>query len=148
MRPSPADVITGVRRILKDVVGPEVASEYARSRLAEVRAVLAQVDWNDAALRLRQDVLVQRQLLAEIDRWRSASLDRVEHFAAVAPANICTELPATYDELDEVYRSEAASLVELNRSLAIWTRAHPHDVSARDLRTTILAALAGAPAPR
>ncbi|WP_020108359.1 hypothetical protein [Nocardia sp. 348MFTsu5.1] len=142
-------MITGVRRILKEVVGPEVASEYALSRLEEVRAVLAQIDWNDAALRLRNDVLIQRQLLADIDGWRSASRDRVEHFAGVAssPA-VNTDIPVTYAELDELYRSEAATLVEMNRSLAIWTRAHPDDVSARELRSTILTALAGEPASR
>ena len=50
MRPSPAEVLAGIRRILKDVIAPEIGSELARLRLAEIRAVLAQVDWNNVAL--------------------------------------------------------------------------------------------------
>lgn len=149
MQPSPADVIVGVRRILKEVIGPEVASEYALSRLEEVRAVLAQVDWNDAALHLRKDVLTQRRLLSEIDDWSAASLDRVEQCAGVttSPAD-GSDLPESYADLDAVYRREAASLVEANRALATWARAHPGDDSARELRSAVLAALAGWPTPR
>ena len=49
MRPTPAETITQIRRLLKDVIEPDLQSDYARSRLREIRAVLAQTDWDDAA---------------------------------------------------------------------------------------------------
>lgn len=81
MRPTPAEVISGVRRILADVVDPEVRSEYARARLREVRAVLAQLDWDNAGLGLQSDVARMRQLLRELCEWATAEPVRERHFA-------------------------------------------------------------------
>jgi hypothetical protein len=142
-------VITGIRRILKEVVGPEVASEYALSRLEEVRAVLAQVNWNDAALQLRNEVITQRRLLAQIASWASDAPDRVAHFVAVpdVPSGDAV-LPETYGELEDLYRTEAAVLVEAHRLLAVWTRTHPEEQAAQELRSTVLVALSEEPASR
>ncbi|MFN2538767.1 MAG: hypothetical protein ABR549_11580 [Mycobacteriales bacterium] len=63
-RPSPQEVVDGIRRTLDDVIAPELTSEHARQRLAEVRAVLAQLDWNDAGLQLAQRTARLRALLA------------------------------------------------------------------------------------
>ncbi|MGQ4615537.1 hypothetical protein [Nocardia sp. R7R-8] len=47
MRPRPSEVIAGVRAILAETIAPELTSEHAKARLAEIRAVLAQIDWDN-----------------------------------------------------------------------------------------------------
>lgn len=52
MRPRPSEIIAGVRAILAETIAPELTSEHARSRLAEIRAVLAQIDWENIGFEL------------------------------------------------------------------------------------------------
>ena len=136
MRPTPAEAIAGVRRILRDVVEPEVALDYARSRLREVRAVLAQIDWDDAALRVRRDRDAQRVLLAAVLSWIEGDPARAEALAEPAarlgesgPAD-----PETFAEINQARAADAALLVAVADALAAWTRSHPDDDSARELR--------------
>ncbi|MBA4857503.1 hypothetical protein IU443_12620 [Nocardia farcinica] len=46
MRPRPSEVIAGIRAILAETIAPELTSEHAKARLTEIRAVLAQIDWD------------------------------------------------------------------------------------------------------
>src|SRR5690349_18226808 len=86
MRPTPAEVILGVRRILKDVIEPEVGSEYARARLAEVRAVLAQVDWDDSLTTLARDNATVADLARRAGSWIRADARRQDVFGTSAGA--------------------------------------------------------------
>lgn len=141
MRPTPAETIAGVRRILLDVVEPEVGSEYARARLREVRAVLAQIDWDDAALHLRTATQRQVELLDELRDWAAAP-ERVGFGAVgtVGPAE-----GASFAELDAAHTEVAATLVRAVRQLGEWLRDHPDDGQARWLHLRLVRALAAEP---
>lgn len=143
MRPTPAETIAGVRRILRDVVEPEVGSEYARARLREIRAVLAQVDWNDAALRMRAETETHQHMLREIDRWAAADPERREQLGTATMPPLPTS-HASFAELAEVHTAVAGHLTEAVDRLAAWCRAHPTDREARDLRTHLINTLAPA----
>lgn len=143
MRPTPAEVIEGVRRVLRDVVEPEVGSEYARSRLREVRAVLAQIDWDDAALRVREERNRIRDLLSEAQVWIAADDER-----ARALANLDGRLEASptpqQEPLAEANASraaEAALLIEVADALAQWIAEHPDADDAQQLRRRLAAGL-------
>lgn len=69
MRPSPAEVVSGIRTILADTIAPELTSDHARSRLSEVRAVLAQIDWNDAGFILAARSRALAEQLIASSRW-------------------------------------------------------------------------------
>jgi len=69
MRPQPSEIIAGVRAILSDVIAPELTSEHARSRLAEIRAVLAQVNWDNAGFLLKARAVALAQGLVEAASW-------------------------------------------------------------------------------
>lgn len=140
MRPTPAETIAGIRRILRDVVEPEVGSEYARQRLREVRAVLAQIDWDDAALRLRRRDEGLRGLLAETRAWIEAAPERREAFADLLPrlAGPDEPVPEELAELNDAYARHAAALTEVAGRLASWLRAHPEDAGGRELRLRLM----------
>jgi hypothetical protein len=139
VRPTPEETIAGIRRILRDVVEPEVTSEYARARLREVRAALAQTDWNDTALRVRAEAETQRAALAEINTWAAADPTR----AAVArevpslPAG-----PAPYAELSARHTEIATALASAVEELARWCTEHPSDTDAHALRSRLITRLA------
>lgn len=69
MRPRPSEIIAGIRTILAETVAPELTSDHARSRLAEVRAVLAQVDWDNAGFVLESKATLLADRLAHAARW-------------------------------------------------------------------------------
>ncbi|HEY0448697.1 hypothetical protein [Actinophytocola sp.] len=131
MRPTPAETIAGVRRILRDIVAPAVTDEYARTRLREVRAVLAQLDWDDAPLRLRTETETMRGLVAEFRRWADEPTTRPT-----------TRAPETFAELNATHAEVAAQLAEAASRLDTWCREHPHDEDARALRQRLIRALA------
>lgn len=137
MRPTPAETIAGIRRILRDVVEPEVGSDYARSRLREVRAVLAQIDWDDAALRLREGTQTHRLLLQEVLDWATADPGRPRGLAGldVPPPD---DAGTSFADLNAARTAVAARLVEAARLLGTWSRAHPDDESARELLLRLL----------
>ena len=147
MRPTPSETIAGIRTILRDVVEPEVGSEHARSRLREVRAVLAQIDWDDALLHLRRRCEHVRALLDEVGAWIAADPHRSAHFADLAEriASPRDESAETFAELNARHDDDAALLVEAGDVLAHWDRDHPDatpDESGRALRMLILRRLA------
>jgi hypothetical protein len=138
MQPTPAEVITGIRRILKDVVEPSVGSDYARSRLAEVRAVLAQIDWNDSLTELAKENITVSVLAGEAIDWIEAAPERRTSFAGVLPELAAAQLNTVGPvEPFSVHneRSEAYShlMISLTDELAAWLREHPADDGAADL---------------
>jgi hypothetical protein len=147
MRPTPAEVIAGVRRVLRDVVEPEVASDYARSRLREVRAVLAQLDWDDAALSVRRQQDTMLGLLNGAREWIAGDGARASAFGDLFPrlssADAETEGAETLAELNAAHATTAALVVEVGDALAAWTREHPEDTGALDVRRRLLSGLAG-----
>lgn len=138
MRPTPAEVIDGVRRILKDVIEPELGSEYARSRLREVRAVLAQVDWNDAAATVFTEQERYAAALATAGEWAAAAPGRAPLLEVLAPVDAVRGL--AFDDVVAARDGAAARLVDFLRGLDGWAGEHPED-PVTDLRAGLAAEL-------
>jgi len=138
MKPLPSEVIAGVRRILKETIEPELSSEHARSRLEEVRAVLAQVDWDDAAFTLAVRNRSLAGVLDEVNRWRAREPEREGSVPAFDVSLPEDDQMAVHQE---AYQVLAASVVALIDPLQDWLAGHPDDAEVRRLRQDLLAAL-------
>lgn len=130
LRPGPAEVVAGVRAVLRDTIAPELTSGHAQARLAEVRAVLAQVDWDEGVLALRDRTNELRAALALGRRVLGLPEEANDD-----PA------PATYAAL----RVESERLARLAPSVvrdlrATWA-ADPANLAVREALTQVLAAL-------
>ncbi|RZL85029.1 MAG: hypothetical protein EOP32_01440 [Rhodococcus sp. (in: high G+C Gram-positive bacteria)] len=82
MRPTPQEIISGISRILKDTIEPQLTDEHALNRLREIRSVLAQVDWNDATMKLGRETQAVAELLQDWSAWADADDARSSAFAA------------------------------------------------------------------
>jgi hypothetical protein len=157
MRPTPAEVVAGVRRILSEVVAPEVTSDYAASRLRAVLAVLADVDWDNAPLQVVQDNHDLRTLLEGCGSWvaddpgRAAAL---ADYGATVRAGLTEPKPelaanlgsfADANELNATYRRLLEQSVV---AIAAWLRENPADASAQTLSREIAHHLATQPGER
>lgn len=138
MRPLPSEVIAGVRRILKETIEPELRSGHARSRLAEVRAVLKQVDWDDAAFALAARNRALAEVLDRIAAWRATDPARE---AAVPACQVQLPGEDRFAAHQEAYLALASASVSLVDPLADWCASHPTDDEARELRRSLLTAL-------
>lgn len=138
MKPSPSEVIAGVRQILKETIEPELQSDHARSRLQEIRAVLAQVDWDDAAYVLTERNRVLLDALQRVERWRGSS----PAGAAQVPG---FELPGCaggrLSQQQVHYEALTAVAVSLIDPLTDWVQANPHDASGVAVRDALVAAV-------
>jgi hypothetical protein len=144
MRPTPAETITGVRRILKDVVEPEVGCEYARARLREVRAVLAQIDWDDPGLRMLRRYETLAELATEVGYWIAAEPARVDEFADLTARmpREPTVRPNSFAELAEAHRRVACVLADAITRISDWCRTRPAGTSGARLRDQLILRLA------
>lgn len=138
MKPIPSDVIAGVRQILKETVEPELQSDHARSRLQEIRAVLAQIDWDDAAYELTGRNRVLLDALQRIARWREGDPDRATQIPEF-------DLPSCEDgrlsQQQVHHEALAAVAVSLIDPLTDWVQANPHDASGVAVRDALVAAV-------
>jgi len=138
VRPLPSEVIAGVRRILKETIEPELTSGHALSRLREVRAVLAQVDWDDAGFTLAARNRALAAALAEVAAWRAEDQARVAAFPAV---DVVLTEPETLAGHQAGYEQLARAAVALVDPLESWLAQHPDDQRASTLRRRVLATL-------
>jgi hypothetical protein len=157
VRPTPAEVIAGVRRILRDVVAPDVSSDYALSRLRAVLAVLAEVDWNDAPLRVLRDNHDLRTLIERCDAWVADDPDRADAFPdhplivltgrANGSPGLGGEVPS-FEDANSLNGEYRLLLVRTVPSLAEWLRHKPTDASAEALSRDVIHHLSTAPGAR
>lgn len=133
MRPSPQELVDGVRRILKEVVEPELTSDHARQRLAETRAVLAQLDWDNAGLLLAQRTAALREVLADLQ----------EAGLPVPPAVLVEPLGTSYQVLSRQHGACGTALIAL---LPALDEAAATDPRLAEVRAALLATLLQEPA--
>jgi hypothetical protein len=128
MRPRPSEIIAGVRTVLGDTIAPAVEGDHARARLHEVRAVLAQIDWDNAGF----------QLSERADRLGDALRDAQPWLAGELPPQ-----PATreYAALEEYYERLAAVAVATLSRLRTARRLEPDDDAAAASHRALLRAL-------
>jgi hypothetical protein len=80
MRPTPQETISGISRILKNTIEPHLTDEHALNRLREIRSVLAQIDWNDAPMKLGRETEAVAALLQDWRAWADADDARSSAF--------------------------------------------------------------------
>lgn len=140
MRPKPSELIAGVRAVLKDTVLPDLGSEHARTRVVEIRALLAQVDWDDAGFGLVRRNAALADALRECEAWRRADEQRT---AAWPPCSVNEVAEETLDGHLERYEDLAASAAAVVEALGEWIAEHPGDAEARQVLRAMARALAG-----
>ena len=118
MRPLPSELIAGIRKILADTIAPELSSDHARSRLAEIRAVLAQIDWDDGAFVLKSQAAALADCLTASGPWAPAAL----------PQPPATETLAGYVEYGDRLGAVAIDVMD---HLGAHLDEHPEDLEAR-----------------
>jgi hypothetical protein len=144
MRPTPNELVAGVRRILKEVIEPELVSDHARQRLAEVRAALAQVDWDEAGLRLAAATASRREFLTAMRDWCHADASAASFLEPWLPdvaRAIEGDLGTTFHSLNEQHDRCGVALVQVTGALETWMRAHDDDVTAKALWERLLVQL-------
>lgn len=127
-RPRPSEVIAGIRAVLADVIAPELTSDHARSRLSEIRAVLAQIDWDDSAFVTKQRALTLARSLQDASEWVGASL----------PEPPSEESLRAYEQYADALGVAAVDAIE---RLTVHLDRNPSDVAARSAYHRLLAAL-------
>ena len=129
VHPTPAETIRGVRQILKDIVEPHVSSDYARSRLREIRAVLATFDWDDPATGVRHEIACLRRVLDDAREWARGDEARAAALAEALGGELPQE-PAADSRFEAVcaYRDDVAQrVIRATDRLRDWSRSHPGD---------------------
>jgi hypothetical protein len=142
MRPSPSELIAGVRRVLKEEIEPAVTSEHARARLREIRAVLAQLDWDDATVNLADANDALLSALHSVAEWRDADPARARVFSPIALPGVAGRSLAEQQLLADQLAAQAASLAP---EFSTWLGGHPHDAEALELRRALLQATLSVP---
>jgi hypothetical protein len=129
MRPRPSEVVSGIRSVLAETIGPELGSEHARARLAEIRAVLAQIDWDDAGF-----ALLARSV--ELARW----LERAgEHIRGIAVPD--RPEPESYAAYERYYEKLAELAVQVLSQLRAHLDEQSDDEPVRTVYLGLLAAV-------
>jgi hypothetical protein len=128
MRPRPSEIIAGIRTILAETIAPELTDDHARSRLAEIRAVLAQVDWDDSAFALKARAATLALALAAADEWASEELPS-------APDE------ESFDAYQQYWEALGDNAIRVLKRIAVHLEIHPQDAAASAAYRDLLAAL-------
>lgn len=143
MRPTPAELISHARRVLRDVVEPELTSEHARARLNEVRALLAQVDWDNAGIKLMHTTKALRETLSDFRSWVNNDEQRRSHFNPTKIEDLPDEDATDFAAWNALHAQYTDIVVSLIDPLEDWLRAHPADVDGLNLRKRLLSQSTG-----
>lgn len=128
MRPRPSEIITGIRAVLADTIAPELNSEHARSRLAEIRAVLAQVDWDNAGFALQKRCGSLAAALTQAQQWTRQAVP-------AAPTQ------HSFDAYQQYWEQLATHAVAAQETLGSHVAAQPDDRPAAQAYRQLLNAL-------
>jgi len=112
MRTTPEAAIEGVRRLLREAVGPELTSEQAVFTLRRIMAVLRETDWNDAGFALFRENEMLQALGLEIlaSRGESRPVDP-EPLRAIVARPCRLDRFADVQALNDDYRRVYAALM-------------------------------------
>jgi hypothetical protein len=86
MRPTPNQIIRGVRDLLREDIAPELGSERAVISLRKIMSILRDLDWNEASFRMRRENAELRTLGEEVLSWIDESTPRRLTFEAALEA--------------------------------------------------------------
>jgi hypothetical protein len=131
MRPDPADLIEGVRDLLRRTIAPELRSEQAILALRRIMVVLRDTDWNEAGFELMRENDVLRRLANDVIAWNGgAPSAAVESLRVLAEADAPQASYAAARALNSAYRYAFARLMDERKDAA-------------DLRGLLITRLAG-----
>lgn len=150
MRPTPAEIIAGVRRILREIVEPDVTSDYARAAVRDVRAVLAQVNWDDAGIRLVHDNATLHRILLDCRDWIRADACRNSYFQQreadlhdVRDDEWAEAPDEPFDNHNHRRMQHEQLVVDVIEPLADWLEHHPRDAEGQALHDRLVRYYAG-----
>lgn len=141
MRPTPAELVSHVRRVLRDLIEPELDSEYARSRVREIRAALAQLDFDNVGVLLVRNTSTLRELLVDCRSWMADDDRRAAHFQPVMHelSDLPADTPEDFATHNELHSRYSRLVIKLIDPLEDWLQIEPSDLTARKLRHRLLA---------
>lgn len=144
MRPTPAELVSHVRRVLRDLIEPELDSEYARARVREIRAVLAQLDFDNVGVLLVRNTTTLRELLLDCRSWIAEDDRRATHFQPVFEelADLPAETPADFSGHNDLHAHYSRLVIKLIDPIEDWLDITPDDSGARNLRRRLLVSTA------
>jgi hypothetical protein len=121
VRPTPAETVEGVVRILRETVAPAVTDPHARTQLQQVMVVLSQLDANDPVAGLSAVNAGRSGLLDRCRDWADADDDRSRHFSPIAATR-----PAgpRFEELQAADFTLRGQLETFLVELRAWRRVH------------------------
>lgn len=73
MRPEPNELIAGIRAVLRETIGPELAGSPAVAALRRIMVILKETDWNEAAFLVRDENRVLADIAGAVEAWLRAS---------------------------------------------------------------------------
>lgn len=97
MRPTPAEIIASVCRVLEERVEPDLSSDYVRAELRQLLGLLRSQDWDEQLRTVARDNARLRTMLR---RGTDLLADTPSPVADLARDDAAT--PATFEELNNV----------------------------------------------
>jgi hypothetical protein len=119
MRPTPAETIDGVVRILRETVAPAVADPHARTQLQQVMIVLGQMEANDPAAQLADVNERRARVLDRCRDWAEADAARTGHFT---PITTTAPVGPAFDDQQSVDVAQRGVLETFILELRSWRR--------------------------
>jgi len=126
MRPTGSEMVAGIRRVLTEVVRPDLGSSYARDQLDHILLTLAQFDLDQVHSGLLEEnhdlVMLLEACRAEADDDElGVELGRAVDALAVDRAGVLTLADVELAGIDQRNRTGRAALEHVIRSVALWT---------------------------
>ena len=140
MKPTPQQLIDGVRNRLRNAIAPEVTSAHGQAEVRRVMAVLRDLDWNEAAFILMRETGTLAQILADADAWLSSDPARARALGFSQTTLLSAMTPP--QTFAEAYAQHAACLAALAGLIGTLSRAssssaRPYEAEISRLRADI-----------
>jgi hypothetical protein len=119
MRPTPNQLIRGIRDLLRQSVAPEVVSDQGILSLRKIMGILREFDWDEAAFVLSRENDALRAMACEIVAWsdedarRSVALHPVlDRLQAILEAPESSDSFAAIRLLNDAYRHAIGAFLD------------------------------------
>lgn len=115
MKPTPNQMVDGMRALLRESVLPRIESDEATADARRIMVVLRDTDWNEFGFALLRENAALAGLAAQALEWSVAQVSRQAHFAPLRPTLHASQDGASRD--DSFARAQQRNL-ELRKALA------------------------------
>src|SRR3546814_2538762 len=119
MKPSPNEIIAGVRNLLRKEIAPVADSEQAALTLRRIMVVLRETDWDEAAFHLLRENAVFQELGRKIiTRYRGDKVCDVAALEELVQNPVLVDRFSAATAMNVAYRQRFAALMRSDRSKA------------------------------